>query len=148
MGPVSASLIVASALLVLVTWKSPDRNVPALACYVALDLAASLLVHRSVHGLGRASPLMVVDAAGFYIMGLMAVCRYDRPLWLHALCAATGLECVAHIAYLAGGIVGDQHTLALNILFAAQVASLVWGRFCKPEDDLHALLRDELGAAA
>ena len=148
MGPVSVSLIAASVVVVLVTLRSPDRNVPALACYVALDLVASLLVHSTFHGLGRASPLMVVDAAGFYVMGLMAVCRYDRPLWLHALCVATGLECVAHIAYLSGWIVGDQHTLALNLLFAVQVAGLVWGRFCKPEDDLHALLREELGAAA
>ena len=148
MGPVSVSLIAVSAALVPATWKSPDRTVPALAGYVALDLVASLLVHWTVHGFVRATPLMIVDAAGVYVMGLMAVCRYDRPFWLYTLCAATGLECLSHIAYVAGWIGGDQHTLSLNALFALQVASLIFGRFSKPEDDLRATLRDELVAAA
>ena len=146
MGPVSASLIALSALVVLATLRSPDRTVPALACYVALDLVASLLVHWTVHGFVRATPLMIVDAAGLYVMGLMAVCRYDRPLWLYGLCAATGLECLSHIAYVTGWVGGDQHTLSLNVLFALQVASLILGRFSKPEDDLRTTLGNELAA--
>ena len=142
-GPVAASILVLSAGAVARTWNSRDRGVPLLASYVAFGAALSLLIHMTTRGAsGRSSPMMLVDAAGLYGMGLWAVCRLDRPLWLYGLTAVTAAQCGAHLLYVADMIPGDAHTLALNLLFLGQITCLVAGRDAAPEDNLRLATMD------
>ena len=147
-GPVSLGLIGICAGAIAFTRKSKDRLVPVLAWYVALSMAVSMLVHWTQHGTDtRSTDLMWMDCAGLYLLGMAAVCRWERTPWLYGLRAATALECAAHLLYVLGVIGGDQHTLALNLLFLGQVASLLAGRGAPPQDDLRAPLLDEAAAA-
>ena len=143
-GPVGVAVLVLSSGCVVATRKSRDRDVRLLARFIALSAALSLLVHLTVRGAsGRASPMMLLDVAGLYVMGLWAVCRLDRPAWLYALISATAAQCCAHLLYVADLIPGDIHTLALNLLFLAQIGALVGGRYSTPEEDLRTPLLDE-----
>lgn len=135
MGAVSDTLIAASALTTMVSLTSRDRTVTALAGFIVLDLFVSLFVHWTVRGVDRSAPLMLMDCVGLYIMCLAAVCRLDRPLWLYGLCAATALECLSHLAYVVGWIGADGHILSLNLLFVAQLACLLAGRWSAPEHE-------------
>ena len=143
-GPVGASILALSVGCVVATRNSRDRGVRFLACYIALTAALSLIVHLTIKGAsGRASPMMLLDVGGLYVMGLWAACRLDQPTWLYALISATAAQCGAHLLYVADVISGDIHTLALNVFFLVQVGALITGRYAMPEDDLGAPLLDE-----
>ena len=125
-GPVSLGLIGTCGGTIVLTRKSEDRLVPVFAWYLALSMAASMLVHWTQHGTDpRSTVLMWMDCGGLYLLGMTAVCRWARTPWLCGLIAATALECGAHLLYARGLIGGDQHTLALHLLFLAQAASLL-----------------------
>ena len=147
-GPVSLTLAGVCAGTVIVIRRSRDRLVPVFAWYVSTAFVASMLVHLTQHGSDpRSTALMWLDCIGLYLAGLSAVCRWQLVPWLCGFLASTALECVAHIVYVLGLISGDQHTLALNLLFLCQVSSLLLGRTAPPEEDLKEPFLDELAPA-
>lgn len=127
MGPVSLSLAVASLLVVFLTRNASDRVVAIAAWCLFASLIASLLVHALCKTTGRATPLMLIDGAALYVTGLMAICRFDGPRWLYALCGALALQCLAHLAYVCDLMSGNAYVLALNVLFAVELLTLVAG---------------------
>ena len=127
MGPVSLCLVTASALVVLLTRKARDRSLPILAWCLAFSLALSFGARLLHEPAGRATPLMLIDAAGLYATGMMAICRFDTPRWLYAIAAAFLLQCVAHLAYVGELISNNQHILALNALYVTELAALLVG---------------------
>ena len=146
-GPISLVLLGTGAAAVILTRRSPDRLVQPLAWYVALSLAGSMLVHWTQHGPDtRSTALMWLDCLSLYLVGLATVCRWQWSPWLYGLLAATALECAAHLLYVLGLVGGDQHTLALHVLFLCQVGSLLLGRTAPPQEDLRAPLVDMAAA--
>ena len=147
-GPISLTLIGLCVGTLILTRESRDRLVPAFAWYLAVSLAASIVVHWFRHGSeSRSVALMWLDCLGLYVAGMAAVCRWEWTPWLCGLVAATAVECAAHLLYVLGLIGGDLHTLALNILFLCQIASLLLGRTAPPQEDLRAPLLDDAAAA-
>ncbi len=133
MGPVSISLAVASALVVVLTRKVQDQSFPMLAWCLMLSLGLSIGVHLVYAPLGRATPLMLIDAAGLYVTGVMAICRFDAPRWLYAICLCFLLQCLAHLAYVTFLISNNVHILVLNMLYLAELAALLFGSRHKPQ---------------
>ena len=127
MGPVSVSLLAASVLVVLLTRKASDRSFPVLAWCLLISLALSLGVHVRYDPVGRATPLMLIDAAGLYVTGMMAICRFDTPRWLYAICLCFLLQCAAHLAYVSFLISNNVHILVLNTLYVTELAALLAG---------------------
>jgi hypothetical protein len=137
LGPLSAAAVVLSLGAVLATRKASDRTAPLAAGAVAANVVLSLVVGGLLTSkLGRSTSLTLLDGALFYLLGFIAVCRFDRPLWLYALTAVTGLQTLSHAVYVAEVIPGHLHTVSLNILFAVQILCLIWGRFSAAEEDL------------
>ena len=127
MGPVSLVLAAASLVVVYLARGADDRAVPILAWGLFGSLLLSLAIHTAFRPLGRTTPLMLLDGVALYATGLMAICRFDRPRWLYALCAAFVLQCLSHLAYVCFLLSSNAHILSLNVLFALELLALVAG---------------------
>ena len=135
MGPVSLCLAAGSALVVVLTRRAKDPSLPILAWCLALSLALSFGAHLIHEPLSRATPLMLIDVAGLYATGMMAICRFDAPQWLYVICAAFTAQCLAHLAYVTGFITNNQHILILNALFITELVALLVGNARQPRPE-------------